>query len=82
MGAATPPIVTLTPPTLVESGVLSESVIADDRFDPKIETSEPGAMACVEEAPAVFTTPLLLMAGDWANAAQVRRAKRAMIRME
>ena len=38
-------MVTVTPPTLVESGTLSESAIDPARFEPKIDTKDPGAIA-------------------------------------
>src|ERR1700750_3415132 len=79
MGAAMPLMVTPTPPTVVESDTESASAMLLARFDPKMETSEPGAIAGSEGEPAVVTTPFWLMTGGSAAnraaaPAQIRRA--------
>ena len=48
---------TVTPPSVVESGIVSAPAGAAARMVPKIENSEPGAMACPGTKLAPFTIP-------------------------
>src|ERR1017187_1521967 len=48
---------TVTPPSVVESGIVSAPAGAAAKLVPKIENSEPGAMACPGTKLAPFTMP-------------------------
>ena len=58
--------VTVTPSKDVESGIVDADFIPAAKFVPKIETKEPGEIACPPAKLAPFTTPPLEMTGVWA----------------
>jgi len=64
-GVLVPPLtnLTVTPPSEVESGMVSAPAIAEAKFDPKIETNDPPVMGCPETKLAPFTTPPVETAG-------------------
>jgi hypothetical protein len=67
-------MLTETPPTVVESGTVSEAAVLDARLVPKTEMSSPGAIAAgANPKSAPLATPPAEITGACAMAAETDR---------